>query len=63
VELANPSNVASMVLENAVYGLSQAEIREFPKRIQAVTLPQVQQAIQELIHPDKLVITTAGSGA
>ena len=63
VELANPSNVASIVLENAVYGLSQAEIREFPKRIQAVTLPQVQQAIQELIHPDKLVITTAGSGA
>ncbi|BAY44155.1 peptidase M16 domain-containing protein [Scytonema sp. HK-05] len=63
VELANPSNVASIVLENAVYGLSQAEIREFPTRIQAVTLPQVQQAIQELIHPDKLVITTAGSGA
>ncbi|WP_442994272.1 M16 family metallopeptidase [Scytonema sp. PRP1] len=63
VELANPSNVATIVLENAIYGLSQAEIREFPKRIQAVTLPQVQQAIQELIHPDKLVITTAGSGA
>lgn len=63
VELANPSNVANMILENAVYGLSQAEIREFPKRIQAVTLPQVQQAIQELIQPDKLVITTAGSGA
>ncbi|WP_414581019.1 M16 family metallopeptidase [Scytonema sp. PCC 10023] len=63
VELANPGSVASIVLENAVYGLSQAEIREFPKRIQAVTLPQVQQVIQELIHPDKLVITTAGSGA
>jgi zinc protease len=63
VELANPSNVATIVLENAVYGLSQAEIREFPKRIQSVTLAQVQQVIQELIHPDKLVITTAGSGA
>ncbi|MGH7999821.1 MAG: M16 family metallopeptidase [Brasilonema sp.] len=60
VDLANPSNVASIVLENAVYGLSQAEIREFPKRISAVTPNQVQQTIQELIHPDQLVIVTAG---
>ncbi|NMF64227.1 M16 family metallopeptidase [Brasilonema octagenarum] len=63
VELANPSSVASMILDNAVYGLSQTEIREFPKRIQAVTPVQVQQTIQELIHPDKLVIVTAGPGA
>ncbi len=63
VELANPGNVAGMILENAVYGLSQAEIREFPKRIEAVTPVQVQQTIQELIHPDKLVIVTAGPGA
>ncbi|MBW4634813.1 MAG: insulinase family protein [Iphinoe sp. HA4291-MV1] len=63
VDLANPSNVANMVLENAVYGLSLSEIREFPKRIEAVTPAQVQQTIQELIHPDKLVIVTAGPGA
>ncbi|NMG05328.1 pitrilysin family protein [Brasilonema sp. UFV-L1] len=63
VDLANPSNVASMVLENAVYGLSPAEIREFPQRISAVTPNQVQQTIQELIHPDKLVIVTAGPRA
>ncbi|NJM70076.1 MAG: insulinase family protein [Scytonema sp. RU_4_4] len=63
VDLANPSNVASMVLDNAVYGLSLAEIREFPQRIEAVTQNQVQQTIQELIHPDKLVIVTAGPGA
>ncbi|ARV61840.1 peptidase M16 [Nostocales cyanobacterium HT-58-2] len=63
VDLANPGNVANMVLENAVSGLSQTELREFPKRIQAVTQEQVQQAIQELIHPDKLVIITAGPEA
>ncbi len=63
VELANPTNVADVILGNAIYGLSPAEIREYPKRIEAVTIAQVQQVIQELIHPDKLVIVTAGPGA
>ncbi|GAB1540830.1 pitrilysin family protein [Scytonema sp. NUACC21] len=63
VELANPADVANMILGNAVYGLSPAEIREFPKRIEAITMAQIQQAIQELIHPDKLVIVTAGPKA
>jgi zinc protease len=62
IDLANPSEVSSIILSNAVYGLSAAEIREFPKRIEAVTMPQVQQVIQELIQPDKLVIVTAGPG-
>ncbi len=62
VELANPSSVASIILENAVLGLSQQEIRDFPKRIQAVNMAQVQQAIQDLIHPENLVVVTAGPG-
>ncbi|MBR8838657.1 MAG: insulinase family protein [Stigonema ocellatum SAG 48.90 = DSM 106950] len=62
VELANPSSVASMILANAVYGLSQKEIQDFPKRIEAVSMAQVQQAIQDLIHPENLVVVTAGSG-
>ncbi len=60
VELANPSDVAGIILNNSVYGLSQAELREFPQRIENVTLADVQQAIQELIQPEKLVIVTAG---
>ncbi|MBW4644678.1 MAG: insulinase family protein [Goleter apudmare HA4340-LM2] len=60
VDLASPSDVASMILDNAVYGLSQTELREFPHRIEAVTLTEVQQAIQELIQPNNLVIVTAG---
>lgn len=62
VDLANPSDVSSIILSNAIYGLSPAEIREFPKRVEAVTMTQVQQAIQQLINPDKLVIVTAGPG-
>jgi zinc protease len=61
VDLANPSDVASTVLVNAVCGLSEDELREFPQRIEAVTMAQIQQVIQELIHPDNLVIVTAGS--
>lgn len=62
VDLASPSDVASIILGNSIYGLSADEIREFPKQIQAVTMAQVQQAIQELIHPENLVIVTTGPG-
>lgn len=61
VDLANPSEVASIILNNAVFGLSTTEIRDFPQRIQAVTMTQVQKAIEELIKPENLVIVTAGS--
>ncbi len=61
VELANPSDVANIILSNAVYGLSSQEIREFPQRIESVTMTQVQEVIQELIKPENVVIVTAGS--
>ncbi|MEH2391487.1 MAG: pitrilysin family protein [Nostoc sp.] len=62
VDLANPSDVSSIILSNAILGLSQAEIREFPQKIQAVTMVQLQQAIEDLIKPENLVIVTAGPG-
>ena len=62
VDLANPSDVSSIILSNAVLGLSRAEIREFPQKIQAVTMTQMQQAIEDLIKPENLVIVTAGPG-
>jgi zinc protease len=62
VDLANPSNVSSIILDNAAFGLSRAEIREFPQQIQAVTMAQMQQIIQDLIQPENLVIVTAGPG-
>ncbi|WP_315786033.1 pitrilysin family protein [Fischerella sp. JS2] len=62
VDLANPTDVADLILQNSVYGLSLAEIQEFPKRIDAVSMTQVQQVIKDLIHPDKVVVVTAGPG-
>ncbi|NCJ06456.1 insulinase family protein [Synechococcales cyanobacterium C] len=60
VELANPDILAQRVLMSAVYGLNRDEIRQFPQRLQAVTVAEVQTALQELIHPDQFVIVSAG---
>jgi zinc protease len=60
VELASPDTVASIILMNAVYGLGPTEIREYTRKIDAVTPEQVNQTIKELLHPDNLVIVTAG---
>ncbi|MCP6759092.1 MAG: insulinase family protein [Fischerella sp. CENA71] len=62
VDLANPSDVADLILKNSVYGLSLAEIKEFPQQIDAVSMAQIQQVIKDLIHPENLVIVTAGPG-
>ncbi|MEH2244862.1 M16 family metallopeptidase [Nostoc sp.] len=62
VDLANPSDVSSIILDNAVLGLSRSEIRDFPQRIQAVTMAQVQKTIEDFIKPENLVIVTTGPG-
>jgi zinc protease len=60
VDLASPDEIAGATLGNAIYGLNPNEISEFPKKIQAVTLEQVNQVAKELIQPDRLVVVTAG---
>lgn len=60
VELAAPSSLAETLLLNSVYGLTPEEIRQYPAKIQAVTHAQVNQLIQSVIHPERLVIVTAG---
>jgi zinc protease len=60
VELANPDAVAQRILSNEVDGLTKEEIRTFPAKIEAVTMEQVQKAIQDLIQPDKLVVVSSG---
>jgi zinc protease len=60
VDLASPDEIAGATLGNAIYGLNPNEISEFPKKIQAVTLEQVNQTAKELIQPDRLVVITAG---
>jgi zinc protease len=44
-----------------VYGLSSNELRQYVTKLNAVTMTQINQVIQEWIQPDRLVIVTAGS--
>jgi len=60
VEQADPDNLAGNITLNAVYGLGREELRQYPEQLRAVTLEQVNQAIQSLLHPDRVVIVTAG---
>jgi zinc protease len=60
VDLASPDEIAGATLGNAIFDLNPNEISEFPKKIQAVTLEQVNQVAKELIQPDRFVIITAG---
>jgi zinc protease len=60
VELSNPDNLAEVILMNEVYGLNPAELRQYPNQIKGVTQAQVSETIQELLHPDQIVVVTAG---
>jgi len=60
VSLANPDELASKILMNEVYGLNEEELRQFSQKIQSVNLAQVNQVAKQLLHPDKLVVVTAG---
>lgn len=60
VGLANPDELAQTILRNEVFGLEEGEIREFVSKIESVTLEQVNQAAKELLHPNNLVVVTAG---
>lgn len=60
VGLAEPSSLAQTIVNNEVYGLGADELRQFVSQIEAVTLEQVNQAAKELLHPDQLVVVTAG---
>jgi zinc protease len=61
VALADPSNLAGVISTNTVYGLSSNELRQYVTKLNAVTMTQINQVIQEWIQPDRLVIVTAGS--
>ncbi len=60
VTLANPQELTKKILMNEVYGLDEVELRSFTQKIQTVNLAQVNLAARELLHPDKIVVVTAG---
>lgn len=60
ISLANPELLSERMVMNEVYGLNQIELRSFISKIKQVNLSQVNQAARELLHPDKIVVVTAG---
>lgn len=60
VSLANPEELSHRILMNQVYGLDEIQLHSFTQKIQQVTLAQVNQAARELLHPDQIVVVTAG---
>ncbi|WP_392535182.1 M16 family metallopeptidase [Nostoc sp. C117] len=60
VSLANPEELTDRILMNEVYGLDKVELHSFTEKIHKVSLEEVNQAARELIHPDQIVIVTAG---
>ncbi|MEH1821183.1 MAG: pitrilysin family protein [Nostoc sp.] len=60
VSLANPEELTDRILMNEVYGLDKVELHSFTDKIQKVTLDQVNQAARELLHPEQIVVVTAG---
>ncbi|MBD0387105.1 MAG: insulinase family protein [Nostoc sp. C3-bin3] len=60
VSLANPEELTDRILMNEVYGLDKGELHSFTDKIEKVTLTQVNQAARELLHPDQIVVVTAG---
>ncbi|WP_016950220.1 pitrilysin family protein [Anabaena sp. PCC 7108] len=61
ISLAKPEELTDTIVMNQVYGLKPIELRSFAQKIQKVTQTEVNQAARELIHPDQIVVVTAGS--
>ncbi len=59
VSLSEPDLVCDEILLNEVYELTVEELRQFPHKIWAVTSAQVNQAIEELLHPHQMIVVTA----
>jgi zinc protease len=60
VSLANPDELTHQILMNEVYDFDTKELRYFTEKINQVSLSQVNLAARELLHPDKIVVVTAG---
>ncbi|MBI3313473.1 MAG: insulinase family protein [Candidatus Omnitrophica bacterium] len=61
VALATTGGLAGQILRAEELGLGLQYLDEFENLIQAVTLPQANQALRQYFHPDKLHIVIAGS--
>ncbi|MBD2593347.1 insulinase family protein [Nostoc spongiaeforme FACHB-130] len=60
ISLADPEELAHTMLMNQVRDMDITELNSFADKIKQVSLAQVNQAARELLHPDKIVVVTAG---
>ena len=60
VSLASPDELTYRIIKNHVLGLGTKELRNYTEKIAEVTPTQVNQAAHELLHPEKVVVVTAG---
>jgi zinc protease len=61
VALATTSGVASTLLNALQRGYGPEWVDEFPQRLQALSLEEVNSAVKKFIDPDKMVVVLAGS--
>ena len=59
VDIAKPESVASSILNDQIYGLPVGDFYQFPQKIEAVSLSEVNSAARELLFPNNLLIVTA----
>jgi zinc protease len=61
VQLATTGGVAGMLLNALQRGLGPEWVDEYPRRLEALTLEQVNAAIKKYLAPDKMVTVLAGT--
>ncbi len=61
VALSTTGGLASILLNALQRGYGPQWVDEYPKRIEALTLDQVNGAIREYLRPDKMVTVMAGT--
>lgn len=61
VALATTGGLATTILNSLQRGMGLEWVDEFPRRVQALTLPEVNGAIKKYLNPDTMVTVLAGS--
>jgi zinc protease len=58
VSLADPDSIAGAILRDQVYGFAIGDFYDFPQKIEAITLADVNRAAEELLQPDRLLVVS-----
>jgi zinc protease len=61
VGLANTSGMAGTLLSTVLRGRPVTWLDQYPRAVDAVTLPQVNTAIKEHLNPEKMIVVKTGT--